>query len=61
MNILKDDLSNVMSQIIFLKSVASFTVIRQNFPFLSNPKSPDLSFKTDLDLWDCFWKKKNSI
>ena len=27
-------------------------------PFLNNPKDLDLSYKTDLDFWDGFGKKK---
>ena len=27
-------------------------------PFLNNPKDLDPSYKTDLDLWDCFGRKK---
>ena len=27
-------------------------------PFLKNPKDLDLSYKTDLDFWDCFGGKK---
>ena len=26
-------------------------------PFLNNPKDLNLSYKTDLDLWDCFGMK----
>ena len=26
-------------------------------PFLNNPKDLDLSYKMDLDLWDCFGRK----
>ena len=29
-----------------------------NFTFLNNPKDLDLSYKTDLDLLDCFGRKK---
>ena len=29
-----------------------------SLPFLNNPKEQDLSYKTDLDLWGCFGKKK---
>ena len=32
--------------------------IRPNLPFLNNPKDLDPSYKTDLDLWDCFGRKK---
>ena len=32
--------------------------IRQFFSFQNNPKNLDLSYKTDLDLWDCFGKVK---
>ena len=28
-----------------------------NLPFLDNPKDLDPSYKTNLDLWDCFGKK----
>ena len=27
-------------------------------PFLNNPNDLDLSYKTDLDFWDCFGRKK---
>ena len=27
-------------------------------PFLNNPKDLDPSYKTDIDLWDCFGRKK---
>ena len=27
-------------------------------PFLNNPKDLDPSYKMDLDLWDCFGRKK---
>ena len=27
-------------------------------PFINNPKDLDPSYKTDLDLWDCFGRKK---
>ena len=30
-----------------------------NFTLPKNPKDLDLSYKTDLDLWDCFGRKKN--
>ena len=30
----------------------------QILPFLNNPKDLDLSYKTDIDLWDCFGRKK---
>ena len=29
----------------------------QFLPFLNNPKDLDLSYKMDLDLWDCFGRK----
>ena len=29
------------------------SVIRQVFSFQNNPKNLNLSYKTDLDLWDC--------
>ena len=32
----------------------------QVLPFLNNLKDLDPSYKTDLDLWDRFWKEKNS-
>ena len=28
------------------------------FSFLNNPKDLDLSYKTDLDLWDCLGRTK---
>ena len=30
------------------------SVIRQFFSFQNNPKNLDLSYKMDLNLWDCF-------
>ena len=30
-------------------------------PFLNNPKDLDPSYKTDLDLWDCFGRKKSIL
>ena len=27
----------------------------------NNPKDLDPSYKTDLDFWDCFGRKKNSV
>ena len=27
-------------------------------PFLNNPKDLDPTYKTDLDFWDCFGRKK---
>ena len=33
-------------------------VIRQSFPFQNNPKDLDPSYKMDLDLWDCFGRRK---
>ena len=42
-----------------LASVAyRILVKRQFFPFQNNPKYLDLSYKMDLDLWDCLGKKK---
>ena len=26
-------------------------------PFINNPKDLDLTYKTDLDFWDCFGRK----
>ena len=41
-----------------IKSVLfNFAVIRV-LPFLNNPKDLDPSYKTDLDFWDCFGRKK---
>ena len=41
-----------------MKSVLfNFAVIRV-LPFLNNPKDLDPSYKTDLDFWDCFGRKK---
>ena len=35
------------------------SVIRQSFfPFQNNTKNLDLSYKTDLDLWDCIGRAK---
>ena len=31
------------------------------FPSKTIPKNLDLSYKTDLDFWDCFWKVKASL
>ena len=33
-----------------------FSYKTRNFPLQNNPKNLDLSYKTDLDFWDCFWK-----
>ena len=41
------------------KSVLWNFAVIQVLPFLNNPKDLDLSYKTDLDFWDCFGKKKN--
>ena len=30
-------------------------------PFENNPKNLDLSFKTDLDVWDCFESKNPTV
>ena len=35
--------------------------IRQFFSFQNNPKNLDLSYKTDLDLWDCLGKVKTHM
>ena len=35
------------------KVLCNFAVI-QVLPFHNNPKELDLSYKTDLDFWDCF-------
>ena len=32
--------------------------IIQVLPFLNNPKDLDLSYKMDLDFWECFGRKK---
>ena len=37
-----------------------FAII-QVLPFLKNPKDMDLSYKMDLDFWDCFGREKNSV
>ena len=29
--------------------------------FLNNPKDLDPSYKMDLDFWDCFGRKKNTV
>ena len=31
------------------------------FPFQNNPKYLDPSYKTDLDIWDCFGKGKTDL
>ena len=36
----------------------TFVIIIPNKPFLNNPKDLDPSCKMDLDLWDCFGRKK---
>ena len=41
-----------------LSAVCNFAIIRV-LPFLNNLKDLDPSYKTDLDLWDCFGRKKN--
>ena len=35
----------------------NFAIIRV-LPFLNNPKDLDPSYKTNLDFWDCFERKK---
>ena len=40
------------------KSVLLNFAITPILPFLNNPKDLDPSYKTDLDLWDCFGRKK---
>ena len=40
--------------------LCSFAVIRV-LPFLKNPKDVDLSYKMDLDFWDCFGRKKHCL
>ena len=40
------------------KSVLGYEIaITPILPFLNNPKDLDPSYKTDLDLWDCFGRK----
>ena len=34
------------------------SVIRYSFSFQNNPKNLDLSYKTDLELWDCLGRVK---
>ena len=41
-----------------LSVLCNFAII-QVLPFQNNPKDLDPSYKTDLDLWDCFGRKKN--
>ena len=36
----------------------NFSYNAQFFPFQNNPKNLDLSYKTDLDLWDCLGRVK---
>ena len=49
-----------MSTKMFKSVLCKFAVIRV-LPFLNNPKDLDLSYKMDLDFWDCFGRKKNSV
>ena len=44
--------TNQKNNIIFLQLLDSF------FFLLNNPKNLDLSYKMDLDLWDCFGRVK---
>ena len=32
--------------------------LKDGAPLQNNPKNLDLSYKTDLDFWVCFWKDK---
>ena len=41
-------------------AVCNFAIIRV-LPFLNNLKDLDPSYKMDLDLWDCFGRKKKSV
>ena len=47
-----------------LERLQKTKTVRSNFafilvlPFLNSPKDLDLSYKTDLDLWDCFGRTK---
>ena len=41
-----------------LISPMKVSVIMPVLPFLNNPKDLDLSYKTDLDLWDCLKGEK---
>ena len=38
-------------------ALRNFAIIRV-LPFLNNPKYLDPSYKMDLDIWDCFGRKK---
>ena len=40
--------------------VQTFTIFKffPDISFQNNPKDLDLSYKTDLDLWDCFGRVK---
>ena len=38
-------------------ALRNFAIVRV-LPFPNNPKELDLSYKTDLDFWDCFGRKK---
>ena len=40
--------------------LCALAVIRV-LPFLNTPKDLDPSYKMDLDFWDCFGKKTNSV
>ena len=51
-----------LEQLQITKSVLWNFAVIPVLPFLNNPKDLDLSYKTDLDLWDCFgWKKTPSF
>ena len=41
-----------------IKSVLCNFVVIRVLPFLNNPKDLDLSYKMDLDFWDCFGRRK---
>ena len=50
-----------LERVQILRSVlCNFAVIRV-LPFLNNPKDLDPSYKTDLEFWDCFGRKKNVL
>ena len=44
-----------------IKSVLCNVAVIRVLPFLNNPKDLDPSYKTDLDFWDCFGRKKTPV
>ena len=52
-----------MEQMLFItRSIYCISsIIGWRFSFQNNPKNLDLSYKTDLDLWDCLGRIKQLI